>query len=572
MRGKRYKVAVVGAGVGGLAAAWNCKQLGYDVTVFASVDGIGAPCQSYRTHGFLWEAGSPHLASPNVAVWLLLKSLHLRQQVVFSRKRRPKFLRSNRTNPGLATLARLRPAHVHAWIQGRGWQPAAAIFGSFLSFGKRFKQNAYCYQASTAAAAAADADAGAGAIRTPFANVRCSGTRLVSFSGGMQTLATALQDKLGDDNLRKLSKVESIAKVGTEENFFWKVCSRGRTDALPKHVATVDAVVFADDLDGFRNEVKLSEFGARCPTGWIPRVRQDQEYYAAMTSALVLGFSHLSPSEKRTFRGAREVFTSPRDEDRLIRSVVHDSAMFTGRCTHPQSEALMTVFLKTAKLKFLSRKDMVGAVLAELDDIVPGVARLEPQVCQFVLRCDGALPTRADTDAHDHAAAARELERVPGLFWLNPSGSSSPGGAILDAAVAAHKVDHYFAAKRSQHWKLLNSEQKVVTVDAILQNIRRQTKERQTRQERWMKWSNGEDLPRWLANHHKHQHGPGTGTGVTHASQSALRSASRNAAEADVQKEIDREKAVFRSERSTTRAEIRTERHRKAAARGRKPQ
>ena len=85
--------------------------------VFASVDGIGAPCQSYRTHGFLWEAGSPHLASPNVAVWLLLKSLHLRQQVVFSRKRRPKFLRSNRTNPGLATLARLRPAHVHAWIR-----------------------------------------------------------------------------------------------------------------------------------------------------------------------------------------------------------------------------------------------------------------------------------------------------------------------------------------------------------------------------------------------------------------------------------------------------------------------
>ncbi|MCH2155308.1 MAG: protoporphyrinogen oxidase [Opitutales bacterium] len=50
-------VAILGAGITGLPAAWKLKEAGRAVRVFEKNRRIGGPIESYRSHGFLFEKG-----------------------------------------------------------------------------------------------------------------------------------------------------------------------------------------------------------------------------------------------------------------------------------------------------------------------------------------------------------------------------------------------------------------------------------------------------------------------------------------------------------------------------------
>jgi oxygen-dependent protoporphyrinogen oxidase len=70
-------VAIVGAGVTGLTAAYRLKQWGSRVVVYEATDRIGGVIKSERRDGYLAELGPNSLASPSAAVAALLAELGL---------------------------------------------------------------------------------------------------------------------------------------------------------------------------------------------------------------------------------------------------------------------------------------------------------------------------------------------------------------------------------------------------------------------------------------------------------------------------------------------------------------
>ena len=63
--GKRQAV-VVGAGVGGLAAAPRLAHQGYDVHLFEKTDGPGGRCNRLQVDGFTWDIGPTIVLMPEV--------------------------------------------------------------------------------------------------------------------------------------------------------------------------------------------------------------------------------------------------------------------------------------------------------------------------------------------------------------------------------------------------------------------------------------------------------------------------------------------------------------------------
>jgi phytoene desaturase len=62
----RAKAVVVGAGVGGLAAAARLARQGFDVQLFEKTDGPGGRCNRLRVDGFSWDIGPTIVLMPEV--------------------------------------------------------------------------------------------------------------------------------------------------------------------------------------------------------------------------------------------------------------------------------------------------------------------------------------------------------------------------------------------------------------------------------------------------------------------------------------------------------------------------
>ncbi|KAL0735911.1 hypothetical protein Bca4012_012121 [Brassica carinata] len=88
LSGKR--VAVVGAGVSGLAAAYKLKSKGLNVTVFEADGRIGGKLRSVLHNGLIWDEGANTMTEAEPEVGSLLDDLGLRekQQFPISQKKR----------------------------------------------------------------------------------------------------------------------------------------------------------------------------------------------------------------------------------------------------------------------------------------------------------------------------------------------------------------------------------------------------------------------------------------------------------------------------------------------------
>jgi phytoene desaturase len=60
------RIAIVGAGVGGLAAGIECARLGHRVVVLEQSAAAGGKCAEVRAEGFRWDAGPSLLTMPHV--------------------------------------------------------------------------------------------------------------------------------------------------------------------------------------------------------------------------------------------------------------------------------------------------------------------------------------------------------------------------------------------------------------------------------------------------------------------------------------------------------------------------
>jgi phytoene desaturase len=63
---RRPKAVVVGAGVGGLAAAARLARRGFDVQLFEKTEGPGGRCNQLRVDGFTWDIGPTIVLMPEV--------------------------------------------------------------------------------------------------------------------------------------------------------------------------------------------------------------------------------------------------------------------------------------------------------------------------------------------------------------------------------------------------------------------------------------------------------------------------------------------------------------------------
>src|SRR5271156_748918 len=88
---KSTQVAVIGAGISGLACAYRLQQLGLDVTVFESCSGPGGLIDSVEKDGLLFEAG-PQSFQGTPALLDLIRELGLEARLQKADPRAPRYV------------------------------------------------------------------------------------------------------------------------------------------------------------------------------------------------------------------------------------------------------------------------------------------------------------------------------------------------------------------------------------------------------------------------------------------------------------------------------------------------
>src|SRR5271155_3861835 len=85
------KVAVIGAGISGLACAYRLQQLGLDVTVFEANDSAGGMIESVQKEDLLFEAG-PQSFQGTPTLLALIRELGLEPQLQKADPRAPRYV------------------------------------------------------------------------------------------------------------------------------------------------------------------------------------------------------------------------------------------------------------------------------------------------------------------------------------------------------------------------------------------------------------------------------------------------------------------------------------------------
>ncbi|GMP29608.1 hypothetical protein CsSME_00004631 [Camellia sinensis var. sinensis] len=264
-QGSAKRVAVVGAGVSGLAAAYKLKLHGLNVTIFEAEGRAGGKLRSISQDGLIWDEGANTMTESEMEVGYLLDNLELRgkQQFPISQNKRyiarngePVLIPSNpialiRSN-FLSTQSKFQIMLEPFLWKKRNYakmSDAEESVGGFFQrhFGKEVVD--YLIDPFVAGTCAGDPESLSmphafpelwnlekefgsiifGAIRSKFSAKREKSGALnsstnkkhqrgsFSFLGGMQTLTDALCKDLGKDELKLQSRVLELS-YGCEEN------------------------------------------------------------------------------------------------------------------------------------------------------------------------------------------------------------------------------------------------------------------------------------------------------------------------------------------------------------------
>ncbi|CAG1001130.1 partial 15-cis-phytoene desaturase, partial [Anaerolineae bacterium] len=81
------KIAIIGAGFGGMAAAWDLKKAGHDVTIFESADYVGGLASGFKEPHWDWsvEKFYHHWFQSDGEMLGLIRELGLEDKVIFPR-------------------------------------------------------------------------------------------------------------------------------------------------------------------------------------------------------------------------------------------------------------------------------------------------------------------------------------------------------------------------------------------------------------------------------------------------------------------------------------------------------
>ncbi len=471
-KGEHRSVAVVGAGITGLVAAFELRRVGIDVTVYEASPHAGGNIRTTKDDGFLAEHG-PNSFVTSAPVEALLAKLDLLDEVVEANPSANKryVVRNGRLVPfplSPSTLLRTKLFSLRAKLRvlleplvSRG---ASADDESIASFVRRrlgrevldfavdpFISGIFAGDPETLSMAHAfprvhnlertygsiskglmvlrrDAKRARASDRTNASIIGSTGptisARLISFVDGMQTLPDALEASLTD-----ALRLGCPARLLHRDNARWVLEAGSDLDTRRQ---TVDAVVLATPAHTLA-AMELPAELRRLASG-VERV----EY--PPVSALTLGFRHRDVAHPLDGFG----MLIPAVERRNILGVLFSSSLFPARA--PEAHVTVTCFVGGARHPALARENTAALVQRVLPDLQALIGvRGEPVYVKHVFWPKAIPQYTVGYGAVKAAADAMELEN-PGLYLAgNYRNGVSVGDCVASGQQIAARVAVYLA-------------------------------------------------------------------------------------------------------------------------------
>ncbi|AED92001.1 Protoporphyrinogen oxidase 2, chloroplastic/mitochondrial [Arabidopsis thaliana] len=479
--GKR--VAVVGAGVSGLAAAYKLKSRGLNVTVFEADGRVGGKLRSVMQNGLIWDEGANTMTEAEPEVGSLLDDLGLRekQQFPISQKKRyivrngvPVMLPTNPielvTSSVLSTQSKFQILlEPFLWKKKSSKVSDASAEESVSEFFQRhFGQEVvdYLIDPFVGGTSAADPDSLSmkhsfpdlwnveksfgsiivGAIRTKFAakggksrDTKSSpGTKKgsrgsFSFKGGMQILPDTLCKSLSHDEINLDSKVLSLSynSGSRQENWSLSCVSHNETQRQNPHY---DAVIMTAPLCNVK-EMKVMKGGQPFQLNFLPEIN-----YMPL-SVLITTFT--KEKVKRPLEGFGVLIPSKEQKHGFkTLGTLFSSMMFPDRS--PSDVHLYTTFIggsRNQELAKASTDELKQVVTSDLQRLL-GVEGEPVSVNHYYWR--KAFPLY-DSSYDSVMEAIDKMENdLPGFFYAgNHRGGLSVGKSIASGCKAADLVISY---------------------------------------------------------------------------------------------------------------------------------
>ncbi|CAL5368499.1 unnamed protein product [Camellia sinensis] len=477
------RVAVVGAGVSGLAAAYKLKLHGLNVTIFEAEGRAGGKLRSISQDGLIWDEGANTMTESEMEVGYLLDNLELRgkQQFPISQNKRyiarngePVLIPSNpialiRSN-FLSTQSKFQiMLEPFLWKKQNyaKMSDAEESVGGFFQrhFGKEVVD--YLIDPFVAGTCAGDPESLSmphafpelwnlekefgsiifGAIRSKFSAKKEKSGALnsstnkkhqrgsFSFLGGMQTLTDALCKDLGKDELKLQSRVLELS-YSCEENSVsesWSVSYAPIHDKQSEE-QSFDAVVMTAPLCNVK-EMKITNKGSPFLLDFLPEVS-----YLPL-SVIITTFK--KENVRRPLEGFGVLVPAKEQQNGLkTLGTLFSSMMFPDRA--PSDLNLYTTFVGGSRNKELAKAstdELKQVVTSDLRQLLG--AEGEPTFKNHFF-WSKAFPLYG----HNYDAVLQAIEKMevnlPGFFYAgNHRGGLSVGKALSSGCKAADLVISY---------------------------------------------------------------------------------------------------------------------------------
>ncbi|CAN6268343.1 unnamed protein product [Urochloa humidicola] len=496
-------VAVIGAGVSGLAAAYRLRKRGVNVTVFEAAGRAGGKIRTNSEGGFLWDEGANTMTEGELEVSRLIDDLGLqdKQQYPNSQHKRyivkdgaPALIPSDpislMKSSVLSTKSKLALFLEPFLYKKSSTRNSGKVSDEHLSesvgsfFERHFGREVVDYLIDPFVAGTSAGDPESLSIRHAFPALwnleRKYGSIIVgailskltakgdsvktgsdlsgktrnrrasfSFHGGMQSLINALHNEVGDDNVKLGTEVLSLACTfdGLPKTGGWSI-SVDSNDAASKDLAknqTFDAVIMTAPLSNVQR-MKFRKGGAPFVLHFLPKV--DYPPLSLMVTAFkkedvkkpLEGFGVLIPYKEQQKHGLKTLGT------------LFSSMMFPDRA--PDDQYLYTTFVGGSH-----NRDLAGAPTSILKQLVTsdlkkllGVEGQPTFVKHIYWR--NAFPLYG-RDYNSVLEAIEKMEKnLPGFFY---AGNNKDGLAVGNVIASGSKAADLAIAYLESHTKHNNS-------------------------------------------------------------------------------------------------------------------
>ncbi|XP_038716031.1 protoporphyrinogen oxidase 2, chloroplastic/mitochondrial isoform X2 [Tripterygium wilfordii] len=473
--GPGKRVAVVGAGVSGLAAAYKLKAHGLNVTVFEAEGRAGGKLKSVSKDGLIWDEGANTMTESEMEVRCLLDDLGIRdkQQSPISQTKRyivrngiPVLLPTNLIDLFKSNILSAQ-SKFRIMLEPVLWKKRDS---SKLSDAQNVERLLIIWLILLLLAQALEililfvfGSIIAGAVRSKFTGRREKSQETkssldkkkhqrgsFSFFGGMQTIADRLCKELDRDELKLNSKVLSLSYSHDGKSALenWSVSCSLNSD---KHSqgSNFDAVIMAAPLCNVE-EMKISKGGQIFPLDFLPQVS-----YMPL-SVIITAFK--KANVKRPLEGFGVLVPSKEQQNGLKSlGTLFSSMMFPDRA--PSDIHLYTTFIGGSRNKELAKtstEELKEIVTSDLRQLL-GVEGEPLYVNHFYW--SKAFPLYGLNYGSVLEAIEKMEENLPGFFYAgNHRGGLSVGKAITSGCSAADLVISYLESSSDDKMKMFKDE------------------------------------------------------------------------------------------------------------------